>query len=133
MDIHEIQNKFASKVPLTEDEAVHFIKSNPYALSAFMIENNPGGLNQILREMGYSNLKFAPDPLALSRQLHIIIDQKHTEDWNSLLSKFHVDPNKIPASFLNKLMAGLNGVSTNPTVMATKTATSGTVTGVYSI
>jgi hypothetical protein len=103
MNIEELKYKVNSGIALTEAEAAFFLRNYPYAMAAFMIENNPGGLNQILRGLGYSNLGFTPDKLALARQLQIVIDQSHTDDWNKIINSFVLDVSKISPSLYNQL------------------------------
>lgn len=72
------------------------------ALAAFMIDNNPGSVNWALRRMGYNHLGFAPNKVALARQLQIFIDRNNIEDFNEVVSRFELNKAPLTENFVTE-------------------------------
>lgn len=108
MNLDEIKNKVNNKMALSEKEAAFFIRNHPHALANFMLDNNAGSVNMALRNLGYDHLGFAPDKKALARQLEIIINQKHNNDFLELQKQFHIDTTKLPLGLLNEIQKQFN-------------------------
>lgn len=108
MDLAEIKNKYNNKMALSEKEAAFFIRHDPYALANFMLDNNAGSVNMALRNLGYSHLNFKPDVKALARQLQIIIEQNHNNDFLEIQKNFKIDSSKIPLGLLTELQKQFN-------------------------
>lgn len=99
----KIQERIKSKLPVSDKEKALFIKNNPLALAAFMIDNNPGSVNLILRQMGYTHLGFEPNKKALAMQLGIFIDQNNVDDFKEVLRNFKINNASLTQEFLNEL------------------------------
>lgn len=105
MDINDI----AARLPnVTDAEKAYLISNNPYALAAFMIDNNPGSVNLALRKMGYSHLTFDPDKKALARQLDIFIERNNAEDFDNVFRSFNIMGDKLSPTFLKELLNQFN-------------------------
>lgn len=93
--IKKLNSLVETKTPLTASESVHLIKNNPYALAGFMVSNNPGSLNYILRSLGYDHLGFEPDAKALVRQMDLLIKNNRAEDLSEIVKNFKIDSSKL--------------------------------------
>ena len=94
MNVIEIKNKVLNKIPVSVDERVFLISNDAESLGAFMVANNIGSVNLSLRKLGYKT-DFEPKVENVVRQLQIIIDQKHEEDFNYILNNFKIDLDRI--------------------------------------
>lgn len=104
MNITEIKNKILTNQGVTDEERAFIIANDPEALAAFMIKNNPGSVNLSLRNLGYT-VGFAPVEKNLVKQLQIILDQKHAEDFEYIVKNYNIDLNKIHPSDRNFIIA----------------------------
>jgi hypothetical protein len=110
MDVLEIKNKVLNKMPVSVDERVFLISNDAESLGAFMVANNIGSVNLSLRKLGYKT-DFEPKVENVVRQLQIIIDQKHEQDFNYILDNYKIDLDKISIEdkeFLQKLIQTFN-------------------------
>lgn len=103
MNLEEIQTRMLAKSPVTEAEKAAVIRNNPHALAAFMVGNNPGNVNFQLRNMGYSHLPFAPDRVALARQMDLLINDNKRDTLDELANNFEVLPDGLHPEFLNEI------------------------------
>lgn len=101
--LKKVQERLQNKLPVSEQEKALFIKNNPIAMAAFMIDNNPGSVNLILRQMGYTHLGFEPKKQALAAQLGIFIDQNNVEDFKEVLKNFQLNTTGLTKEFINEL------------------------------
>jgi hypothetical protein len=108
MDINDIATRLKNGDPVSDSERAYLIAHNPYALAAFMVDNNPGSVNLTLRKLGYNHLGFTPDKKALARQLEIFIERGNTDDLHAVLKNFNVMPNGLTQNLLNEIYAQLN-------------------------
>lgn len=99
----DIKNRLKQRLPVSDKEKALLIANDSEALAAFMIDNNPGAVNNALRKMGYSHLGFKPDRAAITRQLQIFIDRKNSEDFKEVLKNFKVNRETLTDKFLNEL------------------------------
>ena len=106
----DIESRLKQGLQVSDNERAFFIVNNPYALAAFMIENNPGSVNLALRQMGYDHLGFEPNPKALATQLEIMIENKEVEDLAKINKAFVLRKNNLTDSFIQALVNQLNTV-----------------------
>lgn len=103
MNLQEIESRMLAKQPVTDAEKALVIRNNPIALAAFMVGNNPGNLNYQLRNMGYKHLPFAPDRVALARQMDLLINDNKRDTLDELANNFDLLPDGLNQDFLNEL------------------------------
>jgi hypothetical protein len=106
----EIASRIKQGMQVSDNERAYLITHDPYALAAFMIENNAGSVNLTLRQMGYDHLKFVPDAKALATQLGILIENKDTQALEAITKNFVVRSNGLTTSFIEALNNQLNTV-----------------------
>lgn len=111
MSLAEIESKIKQGLQVSDNDRAFLIANNPYALAAFMIENNPGSVNLSLRQMGYDHLGFEPKPAALSAQLELLIDNKDEQALKTIFKQFTIRSNGLTESFLTSLNNQLNTVN----------------------
>lgn len=100
---------------LTNDEKAFLIATHLPAHMAFLIESNPGKMNDLLRhELGFETLPYTPDHAAMARILTMLIEKNDTAKLNYILNNFTFKPDHvIDADFQNKILqhAGANAKS----------------------
>lgn len=106
----EIESKIKQGMQVSDNERAYLIANNPYALAAFMIENNPGSVNLTLRQMGYDHLGFVPNPKALSAQLELLIENHDTQALAAITKAFQLRSNGLTTSFVQALQNQFNTV-----------------------
>lgn len=109
-NLADIESRIKQGLQVSDNERAYFIVNNPYALAAFMIENNPGSVNLALRQMGYDHLGFEPNPSALATQLEILIDNREVNDLEKITKAFVLRKNGLTDSFIQALVNQLNTV-----------------------
>lgn len=111
MDINQIAARLKAGTPVTDAEKAFLIRNNPYALAAFMIDNNAGAVNYSLKLQGYDHLGFEPNKTALARQLTILLDRGTNEDlstFNQVVKEFNVMPDNLSEEFIREITAQFN-------------------------
>lgn len=104
MNLVEIKNKILTSQEVSDEERAFAIANDPELLSAFMIKNNAGSVNLSLRNLGYK-VEFKPNESNLVRQIQIILDQKHSQDFEYIVRNFKIDLNKIHPSDRNFILS----------------------------
>ena len=100
LQLEDIKNRLLTGVYVSPAENVAFIRSNPEALAAFMIENNPGNVNQTLRKLGYNHLGYIPNKVALARQMQIFIDKADVKLIKEIMDNFNLNRSVLTPEFL---------------------------------
>ena len=100
MNVREIKNKLLQKQNLSDKERAFLIANDIEALSAFMIKNNLGSVNLSLKKLGYTTT-FVPNEANVTRQIQIILNQSHKQDFKYILDNFKIDLSKIHSSDKN--------------------------------
>lgn len=104
MDVNEIEARIKAGQVVSDAERAFLIRYNPHAWAAFMIDNNPGGLNYILRnQLGYDYLKYDPDKNALLRTMEVILNRKNASEIQYILNNFVVMDKGFTPQFINSL------------------------------
>jgi hypothetical protein len=95
-DFEEIKQRVLSGNPVSEKEYAYLLRHNKAAFFAFMIRNNPGSVNNVLRhELGYTELPFAPDLKKMARIIGMMIEKGEANELHTLLSNFKLDLSKV--------------------------------------
>ncbi|MDF2449408.1 MAG: hypothetical protein K0R26_1912 [Bacteroidota bacterium] len=94
MNLKEIAARVQAKQPVTPDEFAYLITNDRAAFFAFLIANNPGSMNHILRhKLGYSHeLGWSPDPKKIQRICQIILERNNLEEIQTILNSFALNP-----------------------------------------
>lgn len=109
MDLLDIETRIKNGYAVNDAEKAFLLRHNPYALAAFMIENNPGSLNLRLKtRWGYTHLGFEPDVKKLARQLEILIQTKESEVFGDLVKNFNLIPTGLSPQFIQELTNQFN-------------------------
>jgi hypothetical protein len=88
-DLNEISNKVKNGIPVTVEEYIFLLQNSDAALWGFMIHNNPGNIHNTLRhKLGYSELGFNPDPIALSSQITMMVQKGDTKELDKVIKDF---------------------------------------------
>ena len=111
-NLQDIKARLLNGGRVTADERAYLITRDPAALFAFMIDNNPGPVNLVLRQLGYDHLGFAPDPKALAAQVEILINRKDSEALAAITKDWTPNEGKESPEFWKALQAAANTVTT---------------------
>lgn len=105
MDTTQIADKVKQGLPVTHDEFVELITNDNEALFTFMIQNNPGSMNNVLRnQLGYTHeLGVRPDAMAMGRVIQMILEKGDTKELAAILTNFRFDLNKISPKLLETI------------------------------
>jgi hypothetical protein len=96
-----IKQALKEGLPITEAETAFLLRNDINAMLAFMVENNLGSVNVALRNgLGYDKLTFNPDKEAIVRQLNILVERKNSEELQTVIKNFTIDPSKITPTLL---------------------------------
>jgi hypothetical protein len=97
MDLKDIGARVKSGKRVSPDEFAYLISNDREAFMAFLIANNPGSMNNILRhKLGYTHeLGFAPDAQKLSRLVQVILDRGNEAEIKTIIDNFKVNLNGI--------------------------------------
>lgn len=107
MNLQEIKYKVQKGEPVTELEYAYLLRNDASAFFGFLVQNNPGQLNDILRhKLNYTELGFAPDQKAIARILDFIIDSKNGEEFNFIVENVKIDTSKISPELLEAIQSG---------------------------
>lgn len=109
MDLNDIEARLKNGYGVSNEEKAYLLRHNPYALSAFMIENNPGSINMRLRDKwGYNHLGFAPDAKKLARQMEIIIQREDLQVFEDVVRNFNLIPDGLDPNFIQEFVQQFN-------------------------
>lgn len=104
MTLQEIRNNVKNGIPVTEEEYAYLLRNDPSAFFGFLVSNNPGQLNDLLRhKLNYTELSFAPDQKAIARLLDIIIDSKNQSEFDFITENVKIDTSKISPELLEAI------------------------------
>lgn len=110
-NLQDIAGRIKNGQRVTDDERAYFITHDPFALFAFMIDNNPGPVNMTLRQMGYNHLGFAPDKKAIGAQVEILINRGEVEALSQITKNWILKPEGLTPSFINAFQSAINTVT----------------------
>lgn len=91
--VAEIRERVLINDPVTPREFAALLKADHFAFANFLIDNNIASVNNILRNLGYTDLPFTPDRNAVSAILDGIIKTGDTEKIKVITSAFQFNPN----------------------------------------
>lgn len=100
MNAQEIAARLKVGNQVTDAEKAFLLHNDIHALSAFMIDNNPGSVNMTLRQMGYDHLGFTPNPKALAQQIGMLIERKDVPALNTIVQNFEMTDKNVTPGFL---------------------------------
>lgn len=97
MDINNISARARQKgATVSEKEKAHLIANNKFALIAFLIQQNAGYFNDILKnQLGYNYLPFAPDHKAIGKIIEELMEKGEMDTVNQILSGFTFKPGTV--------------------------------------
>lgn len=97
MDTNEIALRAKQKgAVLSEQEKAHLITNNKHALIAFLIQQNPGYFNDVLKnQLGYNYLPFKPDHKAIGKIMETLLEKNETETVNKILAEYKFLPGTV--------------------------------------
>jgi len=96
-DLADILKRIQQKQPVSPEEfAWALVQPNPQSRElfiAFLIANNPGSMNDILRNrLGYTHeLEYQPNPAKLARICQMIIDRGNEQELQSIIQNFQLN------------------------------------------
>lgn len=107
MNLQEIAVRVKSGQPVTHEEFSYLILNDKEAFLSFMIKNNPGSMNHVLRDvLGYSHeLGFAPDVKKIGRICDIILKRNNADELKTILENFQFNLDKISPKLLTAIKA----------------------------
>lgn len=110
MDINEIAQKVKRGHDVTPEEFAALVTNDKEALFSFMIQNNPGSMNNVLRnQLGYTHeLGYRPDPMAMGRVIQMIMEKGDENEINKILNNFMFNLNKIGPKLLGAITKNKN-------------------------
>lgn len=110
MDTNEIAEKVKSGQDISPEEFTALVTSNKEALFSFMIQNNPGSMNNVLRnQLGYTHeLDYRPDPMAMGRVVQMILEKGDQDEIHKILNNFMFDLNRISPKLLSAITNNKN-------------------------
>jgi hypothetical protein len=93
MDLNEIAGRVRAGERVSPQEFAYLISNDIEAFMAFLIANNPGSINSILRyKLGYTfELGFTPNIQKIQRIVQIIIDQKKADELQVIMQNFQLN------------------------------------------
>lgn len=97
MDLNDIATRVKTNKPVTPAEFAYLIANDREAFMAFLIANNPGSMNNILRhQLGYTfELGFTPDPAKIQRIVQMILDNNNTKEIQTIAQNFKLNLNGL--------------------------------------
>lgn len=125
MDILDTEQRLKSGKQITMAERAHLIANNKFAFWAFLVENNPGNINNTLKnKMGYSYLGFKPDHKTISGIISNLLQKNDTENLNTLLGSYQFNPNvAIPEELKAELLTHFSHPSGNKVIKRSQNGT----------
>jgi len=99
-ELQDIKNRVAQKDParaVTPAEFAKLLAADKETFLAFLIANNPGSMNDILRNrLGYNfELPYMPDATKLGRVAQIILDRGNKEELKTIIDNFQIKKDAI--------------------------------------
>lgn len=102
-DLKEIAGRVSKGVHVNTNEYLHLLKNNIVALWGFMISNNPGNINNTLRhQLGYIELGFNPNPLAIGKQIEMLYDKNEADEIATIKKSFILNEKGLEPGFINE-------------------------------
>lgn len=103
-DLNEIASRVRSGKKVTTEEYLALLQGNEEAQFAFMISNNPGNVNNTLRhQLNYVELGFNPDPIAISAQIQMMLNNNERAELELVKHNFKLNPAGLDPQFINAL------------------------------
>jgi len=104
--LNDIANRVKNGERVSPQEYAYLLHNNKDALFAFMIANNPGSMNDILRhQLGYTHeLGFRPDVQRIKRICEIILKENKLGEIKTIIDSFKVNLDGLSPA----LVAALN-------------------------
>lgn len=103
-DLKDIEARVKAGQSVTPKEWAYLLHNNKKAFFAFLIDNNPGSMNDVLRhQMGYSELKFSPDKMAMARIINNLIEKNDQHELHQVLTNFKLNPANTNSRYLAEL------------------------------
>ena len=90
---------------VTPAEYAQLIANNKEAFFAFLIANNPGSMNDILRHrLGYTHeLDFMPDVTKLQRICQVILDRNNKAEIKTIIDNFKLNTSALSPELANAI------------------------------
>jgi hypothetical protein len=97
MDVNEIAARASQKsAKVSEREKAHLIANNKLAFIAFLIQQNPGYFNDVLKnQLGYNHLPFEPDHKAIGKIIGNMLEKGELKEVNKILAGFKFKPGTV--------------------------------------
>lgn len=95
---------------VTDQEKAWLIANHLPSRFAFMIDNNPGIINAMLRAQGYDHLGFMADKTAIASQLNMMIANKDVDGIKKILDGFVLMPDGLTPQFVELIKQNLGVV-----------------------
>lgn len=105
MDLQDITKRVQKGLKVTPKEYAYLLANNRSAFFAFMIANNIGSMNDILRHrLGYSfELGFTPDLKAITRICDTILADNKTAEIRTILNNFQINTAALSPELLGEI------------------------------
>jgi hypothetical protein len=112
-DTAEIAARRKAGKKITPEEYAHLIANSPEAFFAFLIANNPGSMNDILRNrLGYDfELQFKPDPAKITRICEMILERDNKQEIATILNNFKLQTAALSPQLLAAIQKAFNKAS----------------------
>lgn len=109
-NLKDIAQRAKAGKQLTYDEYAYLLANDREAFFAFLIANNPGSLNNILRhKLGYTHeLGFKPDVAALTRICQMIVDKNTTDEIEAIITDFQFNEKGLSPKLIEALQNVFN-------------------------
>lgn len=97
MNLNEIALRIKKGEEVTRDEFAYLILNDKEAFLAFCITNNPGSMNNVLRnQLGYTHeLNYRPDVKAMGRVCQTILEGQKMEEFKTIIDNFQFNLDNI--------------------------------------
>jgi hypothetical protein len=103
-DLNDIAARVRSGQRVSTDEYLFLLKHSEAAQLAFMVSNNPGNVNNTLRhQLGYIELGFNPNPVAISAQLEMMLSKGERAELDTVKANFQLIEKGLDPAFINAL------------------------------
>ena len=105
--VKNIAARVKSGNAVTHEEFSFLILNDKEAFLSFMIKNNPGSMNHVLRDiLGYTHeLGFKPDEAKIGRICDIILQRNNAAEIKTILDNFQFNLDKISPKLLTAIKA----------------------------
>lgn len=107
MDLRDIGRRVKKGEKVSPAEFATLIANDREAFFAFLIANNPGSMNDILRhKLGYTHeLGFKPETAKLQRVMQIILDRNAKDEIKTIIDNFKVNLNGLSPQLVKEIKA----------------------------